>query len=54
MRVLLVLLAVLGHPAHAEQPVRVFAAASLTGALNDVGALWQRRPTCSPPPMRAG
>ena len=26
----------------AEQPVRVFAAASLTNALNDIGAQWQR------------
>ena len=28
--------------AHAEQPVRVFAAASLTNALNDIGAEWQK------------
>jgi len=28
--------------AHAEQPVRVFAAASLTNALNDISAEWQK------------
>ena len=27
---------------HAEEPVRVFAAASLTNALNDIGAEWQK------------
>jgi molybdate transport system substrate-binding protein len=32
----------LSTAAHAEQPVRVFAAASLTNALNDIGAEWQK------------
>ena len=38
---LLAVLAVAG-PAMAEEPVRVFAAASLTNALNDIGAEWQK------------
>jgi molybdate transport system substrate-binding protein len=38
---LLLLLALTG-PALAEQPVRVFAAASLTNALNDIGAEWEK------------
>ena len=39
--VLLSLLAGLSLPAQAEQPVRVFAAASLTSALNEIGVEWQ-------------
>ncbi len=39
-RALLLLALALAGPALAEQPVRVFAAASLTNALNDIGAEW--------------
>src|SRR6185369_10859269 len=38
----LLALLMLSVVAHAEQPVRVFAAASLTNALNDIGAEWQK------------
>ncbi|HEY0502034.1 MAG TPA: molybdate ABC transporter substrate-binding protein [Lysobacter sp.] len=41
-RVLLLLAAALAGPALAEEPVRVFAAASLTNALNDIGAEWEK------------
>ena len=39
---LFLLLAFAAGPALAEEPVRVFAAASLTNALNDIGAEWQK------------
>lgn len=39
-RALLLVALALAGPALAEQPVRVFAAASLTNALNDIGAEW--------------
>lgn len=38
----LMLLSGLAHAQTAEQPVRVFAAASLTNALTDIGAEWQK------------
>lgn len=38
---LLYLLAAVTLPARAESPVRVFAAASLTNVLNEIGAQWQ-------------
>ena len=41
-RLCLFLLFALSAPVLAEQPVRVFAAASLTNALNDIGAEWQK------------
>jgi len=42
-RVVTLLIAVLAMPiAHADEPVRVFAAASLTNALGDVARLWQK------------
>src|SRR3569833_231087 len=31
------------HPLLAEDPVRVFAAASLTNAMNDIAAQWQKQ-----------
>ncbi|MES2886218.1 MAG: molybdate ABC transporter substrate-binding protein [Pseudomonadota bacterium] len=34
--------ALTSHTARAEEPVRVFAAASLTNALNDIGNAWQK------------
>ncbi|MGH6637599.1 MAG: molybdate ABC transporter substrate-binding protein [Polaromonas sp.] len=37
----LIALLALSGALHAEEPVRVFAAASLTNALNDIGAQWQ-------------
>jgi len=39
---LCVLALALAFPAFAEQPVRVFAAASLTNALNDIAAEWEK------------
>jgi len=39
---LCLLLVALAAPAFAEQPVRVFAAASLTNALNDIAAQWEK------------
>jgi molybdate transport system substrate-binding protein len=39
-RVFLLLALALAGPAVAEQPVRIFAAASLTNALDDIGAEW--------------
>lgn len=41
-RASLLLAFALAGPALAEQPVRVFAAASLTNALNDIGAEWEK------------
>jgi len=41
-RVFLLLALLLAGPAVAEEPVRVFAAASLTNALNEIGAQWQK------------
>ncbi|GAA5069044.1 molybdate ABC transporter substrate-binding protein [Lysobacter panacisoli] len=41
-RVFLLLVLALSGPALAEEPVRVFAAASLTNALNDIGAEWEK------------
>jgi len=41
-RAFLLLALVLSGPVLAEEPVRVFAAASLTNALNDIGAEWQK------------
>lgn len=38
----LLALLILSTALHAEEPVRVFAAASLTNALNDIGAEWQK------------
>lgn len=40
--VALFMLAVASHATRAEEPVRVFAAASLTNALNEIGAQWQK------------
>jgi molybdate transport system substrate-binding protein len=41
-RLAVIALLALAGPAFAEQPVRVFAAASLTNALNDIGAAWEK------------
>ncbi|HEY5849270.1 MAG TPA: molybdate ABC transporter substrate-binding protein [Lysobacter sp.] len=41
-RLALVAMLALGGPAAAGEPVRVFAAASLTNALNDIGAAWEK------------
>lgn len=48
---LLLLMSVLAGTASAEAPVRVFAAASLTHALNDIAVVWQR--AGHPPPSLA-
>ncbi|HEY5803996.1 MAG TPA: molybdate ABC transporter substrate-binding protein [Lysobacter sp.] len=40
-RLALIAMLALAGPAMAGEPVRVFAAASLTNALNDIGAAWQ-------------
>jgi len=41
-RVFLLFALLMAGPAVAEEPIRVFAAASLTNALNDIGAEWQK------------
>ncbi len=45
---ILLLLAVSASITRAEAPVRVFAAASLTNALNDIGAAWQQADHAQP------
>lgn len=41
-RLALLALVLLSSALHAEEPVRVFAAASLTNAMNDIGTQWQK------------